>query len=281
MPYSQFQSISVEQGNPVLLQAVTDLAWQAGNKILEFYHMDFKVDTKPDGSPLTAADLAAHHCLVAGLTDLDLGYPILSEESAAVPFAERSRWEQYWLLDPLDGTREFMHRNGEFTVNVALISQGRPVLGVVYAPVKDLLYFASEGTGAYKRAGQGDAVPIRVRQPASSPPVAVGSRSHQTPELACYLERLGAHTLSSIGSSLKLCLVAEGVADIYPRMGLTSEWDTAAAQCVVEQAGGQVVDIRGNVLRYNSKESLLNPWFLAFGDSRVDWLRYAQGLDGN
>jgi 3'(2'), 5'-bisphosphate nucleotidase len=274
MSSSECQSFPINEHNALLLKAVSALAMSAGNKILEFYHTDFDVSIKSDGSPLTAADMAAHHCLVDGLAAMSLGYPVLSEESADVSFAERRLWGCYWLLDPLDGTREFINRNGEFTVNVALIAHGKPVLGVVYAPVKDALYFAAEGCGAFKRVAQGAAVPISVRQSAVQPPAVVGSRSHKTPELASYLARLGEHTLSSVGSSLKFCMVAEGSADVYPRMGPTSEWDTAAAQCVVEQAGGQVVDLNGRPLRYNARESLLNPWFLAFGDSKVNWLGY-------
>jgi 3'(2'), 5'-bisphosphate nucleotidase len=278
MSCSKIQPCPHEKELPALLSAVSALARSAGNKILEFYHTDCDVSIKSDGSPLTAADMAAHHCLVEGLTAMNLGYPILSEESAAIAYAERRQWNSYWLLDPLDGTREFIRHNGEFTVNAALIIHGKPVLGVVYAPVKALMYYAAEGCGAFKRAGQVAAVAISVRRAALQPPVVVGSRSHQTPELAHYLQRLGAHTLHSVGSSLKFCMVAEGAADVYPRMGLTSEWDTAAAQCVVEQAGGQVVDLDGNPLRYNAGESLLNPWFLVFGDREVDWLRYAQGF---
>jgi 3'(2'), 5'-bisphosphate nucleotidase len=280
MCYSDRPPFSAHEEPSALLETVCALVLMAGNKILEFYHTDFDISIKSDGSPLTQADLAAHHCLVDGLTAMGLEYPILSEESATLPYAERSRWAYYWLLDPLDGTREFIKHNGEFTVNVALIAHGKPVLGVVYAPAKDVLYFAAENCGACKRVGRGAAaVSISVRKPVVQPPVVVGSRSHRTPELAHYLERLGAHELHSVGSSLKFCMVAEGAADVYPRMGLTSEWDTAAAQCVVEQAGGQVVDLRGNPLSYNAKESLLNPWFLVFGDSGGDWLRYADGLD--
>ena len=278
---STYPSYPLWEENRALLDAVTALVLLAGNLSLEFYHTDFNVGIKQDGSPVTAADLAVHHSLVDGLTAMGLGYPILSEESAATAYSERRLWACYWLLDPLDGTREFINHNGEFTVNVALIVQGKPVLGAVYAPVKEVMYFAAEGCGAFKREGQGVAVSLSVKKPAGQVPAVVGSRSHKTPELTRYLERLGAHTLNSIGSSLKFCLVAEGAADVYPRMGLTSEWDTAAAQCIVEQSGGQVVDLSGNPLRYNAKESLLNPWFLVFGDNERDWLRYAEGLEGH
>ena len=262
-----------------LLEPVISLAREAGRRILEIYHSDFRVGRKDDDSPLTAADLAAHHCLVQGLPKLRPPYPILSEEAVALPFEERAAWETYWLIDPLDGTREFVKRNGEFTVNVALIHQHVPVLGVVYAPVLDLCYFASEGCGAYKQVANGEPVQIYALSPARIPPVVVGSRSHRTAELEVYLQRLGEHTLKSVGSSLKLCLVAEGDADLYPRIGLTSEWDTAAAHCVVDAAGGAVTDLAGQPLLYNTKPSVLNPYFLVFGDKNRDWLAPAAGMN--
>src|SRR5690606_12582560 len=227
--------------------------------------------TKDDKSPLTAADLAAHHAIVDGLTALTPGIPVLSEESAAVPFAERSAWSRYWLVDPLDGTREFVKRNGEFTVNIALIDGDAPVLGVVHVPVTGVTYFASVEDGAFRQ--DGDAAPraIASRTPPASPPVIVGSRSHAGESLKAFLARLGEHQLVSVGSSLKLCLVAEGVADCYPRFGLTSEWDTAAAQCVAEVAGATVTDLDGNRLRYNRKDSLLNPHFIVSGDPSARW----------
>jgi len=260
------------------LKVVVALSRDAGKRILEVYHSDFRVAQKDDRSPLTAADLIAHQCLVTGLQALSPVYPVLSEESAEAPYEERQAWETYWLIDPLDGTKEFVKRNGEFTVNVALIHQHKAVLGVVHAPVLAVSYFASEGCGAFRQQDELPPEQIQVRTPAPSRPTVVGSRSHQTPELADFLACLGEHELNSIGSSLKLCLVAEGAADLYPRMGLTSEWDTAAAQCVVEAAGGAVVDLHGAPLRYNGKESLLNPYFLVYGDKSRDWLGCAESL---
>lgn len=262
------------------LKPVVALAVEAGRKILEIYHSDFRIGFKDDDSPLTAADLAAHHCLVEGLQALRPIYPVLSEESAELPYEERSEWETYWLIDPLDGTKEFIKRNGEFTVNIALIHLHQPVLGVVYAPVLGTCYFASEGCGAYKKVGDQEPRQIYVRAKAPERLTVVGSRSHQTAELATYLRRLGEHDLKSVGSSLKLCLVAEGEADLYPRIGLTSEWDTAAAHCIVEAAGGGVTDLCGQPLRYNAKPSLLNPYFLVFGDTSREWHRYADGIEG-
>lgn len=264
-----------------LLAAATKLALVAGLKIMEIYQSDFRVAEKNDQSPLTAADLVSHHCLVEGLSALEGGFPVLSEESATLNFEERQSWETYWLIDPLDGTKEFVKRNGEFTVNIALIRRHRPVLGVVFAPALGLCYLAEEGRGAFRMLGDEAPREIRVRAPAPEVPAVLGSRSHRTPELETYLERLGKHELKSIGSSLKLCQVAEGEADVYPRLGPTCEWDTAAAQCIVEVAGGAVTDLRGAPLLYNTKASLLNPYFLVFGDKSRNWTAYAEGLKKN
>lgn len=262
------------------LEPVIALAKEAGRRIMEIYESDFRVGVKEDNSPLTAADLASHHCLVEGLEALRPAYPVLSEESKALPFETRSAWETYWLIDPLDGTKEFVKRNGEFTVNVALIHRHLPVLGVVYAPAKDLCYFASEGCGAFRQAGGAEPGSLHVWTQAPHRLRVVGSRSHGGEALDLYLSRVGEHELVSIGSSLKLCWVAEGSADLYPRIGLTSEWDTAAAHCVVKEAGGQVTDLAGRPLLYNTKESLLNPYFLVFGDKSRDWSGYAAGIEG-
>ena len=256
-----------------LLAPVVALAQQAGAAILEIYRQDFSVEHKSDDSPLTAADLAAHRCIMDGLARLTPDIPRLSEEGADIPFTERSAWQRYWLIDPLDGTREFVKRNGEFTVNIALIEDGRPVLGVVHAPVLGTTYAAAEGAGASKQDGDGPARPIRCSTTAQ-PARIVASRSHVTPELEALLERLPPHEALNIGSSLKLCLVAEGKADFYPRLGLTSEWDTAAGQCVVEQAGGRVCTTDGQPLRYNHKDSLLNPHFLVIGEPDYPWQQY-------
>ncbi len=256
------------------LDAVNQIAVDAGRQILKIYETEFSVEHKDDKSPLTAADMASHKTIVAALEKLTPEIPILSEESAALPFAERSSWSRYWLIDPLDGTREFVKRNGEFTVNIALIHEGRAELGVVHVPVTGLTYFACAGGGAFKaQAGQAPQS-IRVRQLPQGPIMVAGSRSHSGDSLLQFLDRLGPHELLSMGSSLKICLVAEGVADLYPRLGLTSEWDTAAAQCVVEEAGGQVTGLDMQQLRYNTKDSLLNPHFFVFGDASRNWSQY-------
>ncbi|MDT8388606.1 MAG: 3'(2'),5'-bisphosphate nucleotidase CysQ [Thiogranum sp.] len=256
------------------IDAAREIAVRAGEQILEIYNTDFSVEQKEDQSPLTAADLASHQTIVNALRPLTPDIPVLSEESAALPYEERSRWQTYWLIDPLDGTREFIKRNGEFTVNIALIHAGVPVLGVVHVPVSGVTYAACEGRGAFKdMPGVGEKA-IRVRSLGEGPVAVVGSRSHQGDSLKAFLAKLGDHEIVSMGSSLKICLVAEGTADVYPRLGLTSEWDTAAAQCVVEQAGGAVTDLEMQPLRYNTKDSLLNPFFLVFGDASRDWSQY-------
>jgi 3'(2'), 5'-bisphosphate nucleotidase len=256
------------------LDAVRDLAGQAGEKILEIYNTEFSVEEKDDQSPLTAADMASHNVIVKGLEQLTPEIPVLSEESAKIPFEERSGWETYWLIDPLDGTKEFIKRNGEFTVNIALIHQGVPVLGVVYVPVSGVTYAGCEGKGSVKEVpGEGEKV-IKVRKLSQGPIAVVGSRSHRGESLEAWLAKVGEHEIVSMGSSLKICLVADGSADVYPRLGLTSEWDTAAAHCVVEQAGGFLTDTEMKPLRYNTKDSLLNPFFFVFGDDSRDWSQY-------
>lgn len=255
-----------------LLKGIEELAAEAGSAIMEIYQSDdFGVDHKEDDSPLTQADLAAHKVIVKGLSELTSDIPILSEESAEIDYEERKKWTKYWLVDPLDGTKEFIKRNGEFTVNIALIDQGKSILSVVYVPVTQVSYSAAVGVGVFKRE-EGKKHSIMVMKNSRFKPTVVGSRSHMSDEVKDYLDRLGQHELVSMGSSLKFCLIAEGKADLYPRLGLTSEWDTAAAQCIVEQAGGCVVTIDGEPLKYNTKESLLNPHFMVFGDKSRDWV---------
>lgn len=263
-----------------LLESVVALAREAGRAILAIYGSEFGVAQKSDQSPLTAADLASHELIVAGLGRLKPKFPVLSEESAATAFEDRKKWISFWLVDPLDGTKEFVKRNGEFTVNIALVHEHTPVLGVVHAPALGLTYFAAEGCGAFRQHGEETPQCIRARPRAPLVPVVVGSRSHVNAEMETYLSRLGECELRPVGSSLKLCLVAEGAADLYPRIGLTSEWDTAAAHCVVTEAGGAVTDLRGGPLVYNARDGLLNPYFLVYGDKSRPWLDYAQGIEG-
>ena len=255
-----------------LLNKIENTAVKAGKAILEIYNSaDFGVEMKSDDSPLTKADLAAHNVIVKDLQSITPDVPILSEESTDIPFSERSQWNKYWLVDPLDGTKEFIKKNGEFTVNIALIENGQPILSVVYVPVKEIAYTAAKGYGAFKMVN-GKRQKINSHKPARNIPVVVGSRSHISKDVKTYLEKLGDHEMTAMGSSLKFCLVAEGVADLYPRLGLTSEWDTAAAQCIVEQAGGRVVTLDNEALMYNTKDSLLNPFFMVYGDSNREWI---------
>lgn len=262
------------QNLQTLLGPVIALAEDAGHRILEIYETDFDVTHKSDNSPLTEADMAAHNAIDAGLAILTPELPILSEESAHIPFSERSTWQRYWLVDPLDGTREFVKRNGEFTVNIALIDNHEPVLGVIYTPVSGVTYYAARGYGAYKKLPQGVPERIHTREKQPGRVMVAGSRSHSGDSLHAFLGRIGDYDIISMGSSLKSCLVAEGRADIYPRLGPTSEWDTAAAQCIVEEAGGRVTELDRTPLRYNTKDSLLNPHFLVSGDPNYDWTRF-------
>ncbi|WP_088332236.1 3'(2'),5'-bisphosphate nucleotidase CysQ [Lacimicrobium sp. SS2-24] len=253
-----------------LAEQVTDIAHRAGDAIMNIYARDFDVAKKDDKSPLTEADLAAHHIIVDGLNAIS-DLPVLSEESAHIAWDERREWSQYWLVDPLDGTKEFIKKNGEFTVNIALIEQGEPVLGVVYAPALNVTYVGVVGEQA-QRIQSDKTEPLKpARHQDGETWKVVGSRSHQSPQIQSLLEQLPGETeLVAMGSSLKLCLVAEGKAHLYPRLGPTSEWDTAAAHAIVIAAGARVVELdadkpltqQNTPLRYNQKESLLNPYFL-------------------
>ena len=257
------------------LDSVCATAREAGAAIMHIYQRDFDIQHKGDGSPLTEADLAAHTLICDQLATLTPGLPVLSEESRDIHYRERADWERYWLVDPLDGTKEFVNRNGEFTVNIALINKGIPVLGVVYAPVMDILYTGCAGRATRQSADQKPDT-IRVRSFSGSRPCLVASRSHAGEALTAALEGLreqfGDIDRLSMGSSFKLCLVAEGRADLYPRLGPTSEWDTAAAHAVVTAAGGRVTTLQGEDLCYN-KENLLNPWFIV-SDGDYDWLSH-------
>lgn len=267
-----------ETGNRDELSKLVGISRRAGLKILDWYDGDMGITQKPDDSPLTRADLASHELITAELSSQWPEIPILSEESADIPWETRQNWRQYWLVDPLDGTKEFINRNGEFTVNIALIRDHQPVLGIVHVPVTDTSYFGTRELGAWRQQGSAAASAISVRQPAAQPPVIVGSRSHANPELTIRLEHLGEFELTSMGSSLKFCRIAEGKADFYPRLGPTSEWDTAAAQAVVEAAGGQVVRTDASPLEYNRKKIYLNPHFFVFGDPSRDWLAPFQNM---
>ena len=255
-----------------LIDEVIAISHRAGEAILDIYRQDFDVVQKEDASPMTQADLASHCLIRDALLELTPAIPLLSEESALLDYASRSGWSEYWLIDPLDGTKEFIKRNGEFTVNIALVSGHQPVMGVVYVPVSGVTYWGIPGVGAWRQDPGEQVVAISVRKPCPGAAVVVGSRSHANPKLDHHLSALGPYELVSMGSSLKFCLVAEGKADFYPRLGPTSEWDTAAAHAVVKAAGGQVITLDGQPLRYNCKDSLLNPEFLVIADPDRDWL---------
>ena len=254
-----------------LIEPLVSLAIEAGKAILAVYETDFDVEKKADASPLTKADMASNRCIVQKLAGLTPDIPVITEEAGLPEFEVRRKWLRYWLIDPLDGTKEFVSRNGEFTVNIALIENGRPVLGVVHVPVQGKTYVGCAGVGAELRETGKAARRIRVSDRTAKPARVVGSRSHRGSSLDAFLERVGSHEFVEVGSSLKLCLVAEGLADVYPRMGPTSEWDTAAGQCVLEQAGGHVLKLDGEPLEYN-RENTLNPNFVGFGDADIDWL---------
>ncbi len=253
-----------------LARDAAQIARRAAAAILEIYKADFAVGLKDDRSPLTAADLAAHRLIVAALRELTPDLPVLSEESAGIAWDERSHWTRYWLVDPLDGTREFVKRNGEFTVNIALIEDHAPLLGVVQTPVSGDLACAWQGGGAWLATPGAPARRIGTRARGSQLVVA-GSRSHASGHETGLLARLGPCTKLALGSSLKFVRIAAAEADLYLRLGPTSEWDTAAGQCVLEQAGGAVLDFDGRALRYNTRDSVINPDFLAVGDPGADW----------
>jgi len=253
-----------------LRERVVQIACEAGRAILEVYARDFAVQTKGDDSPVTEADLAAHRIICDGLAALTPDIPVLSEEAADIPWERRRAWTKLWLVDPLDGTREFVKKNGEFTVNIALIDGHEAVLGVIHAPVPDVLMHAERGVGAFLRSDGAD-VPVSSTRPAAAPLRVAASRSHATERTQRLLAALGDHERHGLGSSLKFCRLAEGRIDFYPRFGPTSEWDTAAGQAILECAGGVVQDIEGRPLRYNTKDSLLNPDFFAAGDPDLGW----------
>jgi 3'(2'), 5'-bisphosphate nucleotidase len=268
--------------DPDMRESVIALAVRAAERILDVYErgadsvVGIDLQRKADDSPLTAADLASHRCIVDGLAELTPDIPVLSEESAhEVPGEERRRWTRLWLVDPLDGTREFVKRNGEFTVNIALIENGVATFGVIQAPVTGELWWGDLVHGAYRRDSDGDEVAISVRNPAFAPLRVAASRSHRDARTEAFMAKMaaerGATQDVSVGSSLKFCRIAEGAIDLYPRFGPTSEWDTAAGQIILEAAGGAVFDPQGVPFRYNQRDTVLNGDFVALGDRSLPW----------
>jgi 3'(2'), 5'-bisphosphate nucleotidase len=244
------------------IERVCAVAREAGAAIMKIYAGEFNIELKGDDSPLTCADRASHEVIMAGLQQAFPEIPILSEEGKNIPYEERKHWQRFWLVDPLDGTKEFIKRNGEFTVNIALVEAGRVAAGVVYVPAQDKMFYGIVDKGAWRVDNEDKAVPIKVRKAnLQAGLTVVMSRSHPSPELADYLQDITVSKALPVGSSLKFCVVAEGKADLYPRLGPTMEWDTAAGQAVVEAAGGTVRQVDGSPLCYN-KSNLLNPFFI-------------------
>jgi len=248
------------------LPQVLEIALNAGEAISAIYsEKKYSIKSKSDNSPVTEADLAAHQIIEQGLRQIEPNIPILSEEGQSVPLEVRAKWPQYWLVDPLDGTKEFIQRTGEFTVNIALIRGNRPILGVVIAPLLQRCYWSLEGEKAFLKVGKAAPTPIYSHLDPKPPYKIAVSRHHHSKksEWSALLKRIGEHELVYLGSALKICLVAEGSADLYPRFGATSEWDTAAGQCILEAAGGELIDFNGHPLVYNTRSGLINPFFYA------------------
>ncbi|MHA7841049.1 MAG: 3'(2'),5'-bisphosphate nucleotidase CysQ [Gammaproteobacteria bacterium] len=247
---------------------------KAGDATMAYFQQNhLKVRHKNDDSPVTQADLAAQRILDDVLQGWG-GLPCVAEESQNPAFEKRQQWSRYWLVDPLDGTREFIHGYDSFTVNVALIDQHVPQWGCVYVPAQALFYYGERGKGAFRLIRGEQPQPITVAKSLADPLRVAVSRSHGSEALQGFLNELPHYETVVLGSSLKICYVAEGKIDIYPRLAPTSEWDTAAAHCVLQAAGGEIIDTQGQPLRYNTKSSLLNPHFLAVGDASYNWLQY-------
>ena len=270
---------SISEPNAIT-DRVIEISIRAGEEILNFYKTDFKFQKKSNNSPVTEADLAANEIILAGLKSLSPEIPVISEEVTIPEYAERSKWQYYWLIDPLDGTKSFIRGDDQFTVNIALIKGNYPVLGVVYSPIEENTYWGVSGQGAYRLNGKdGEPRSISVRRFARSPVTIIAPMTRTLGRVQIFRENLKAHSIESevlnSSSSIKFCRVAEGVADLYPNFGTTSEWDTAAAQCVVECAGGSVKDLYGNRVKYNKPDRKLhNPQFLVAGADDIDWRRF-------
>ncbi len=251
-----------------LMPHVIQIAFSAGEAILKIYQQDsYKIQTKEDASPLTQADILAHHIIEEGLAKLTPEIPIISEEGSTPTYQERQAWPLFWLVDPLDGTKEFIAHTNDFSVNIALIQNHEPILGVIVSPCQRTVYYASLNSGAFFQDSKGNIKSLMTRKwlPNHSLTIAV-SRRHNSDRIAEIMSDMGEYSVLTLGSSIKFCAIAEQRADLYPRLGPTSEWDTAAGQCILTEAGGAVVDLKGVALRYNTKEDMLNPGFLATGD---------------
>lgn len=268
--------LTMESNPQHLLDSVITTAIEAGRAALEHYGHEIPVDYKADDSPLTQADRASHEWIVAALARITPDIPVLSEESSENETRDRKSWEVFWLVDPLDGTKEFIKRTGQFTVNIALIRGVEPILGVVHIPVSGVTYMGisyGNESGAWVQAANEPRSAIEARRADLGGLTVVASRDHAGPRVKAFIERLEGAEVTSMGSSLKFCLIAEGKADFYPRVVPTMEWDTGAAQCIVEAAGGRLTDLDGNRMTYN-KDDLRNPSIMTFGDPEVDWVKF-------
>ncbi len=269
-----------------LIDPIIDIAQDAGELILQVYRGEFEVEIKGDGTPLTIADKRAHNLICQRLLELTPDIPVLSEESRDIHYDDRRHWKTYWLVDPLDGTKEFVKQSGEFTVNIALMVENQPALGVVHTPVKQWTHWGWHNGGAWKQVDTGQAERITANVYAGGKATVVASKSHGQAKLEQFLDNLkakeGDYAVANMGSALKICLVAEGQGDIYPRLGLTSEWDTASAHIIIREAGGRIIQAAdqtsGDEVIYN-KPDILNPYFLAIGAGDYDWIPLLQGID--
>ena len=264
-----------------LIHSVIKIARQAGDAIMDVYASDFDIYVKDDRSPLTNADMRANTIITEGLEKLIPDVPVLSEEGDNIPFNERSKWESYWLVDPLDGTKEFINKNDEFTVNIALLENNQPVFGVVYAPALNKLYFGSSKKGSFKSNEGNTFTPISVNAKVTNPVQIAVSRSHPSLKMNSFISQFDKYDLHPMGSSLKICSVSDGTVHFYPRLGPTMEWDTAASHAIIRAAGGELINIGTNKpLEYN-KENLLNPKFIAGFVKNIQFLKQSLVIDGN
>jgi len=256
------------------INKVIEISIDAGKAIMDIYKTDFDAEKKADNSPLTKADLLSHKIISESLKDLTPEIPVLSEESSKISLNERMKWKKYWLVDPLDGTKEFIKKNGEFTTNIALIDNCKPIFGVIHVPVSKETYWGLEKKGSYFIDANFNELKMNVSVKNDGPIRIVASRSHPSQELQAYLERIENYELIKVGSSLKFCLIAKGDADCYPRFGPTSEWDTAAGEIIARSAGAIIVDLENKPLKYNKVENYLNPSFIVTNSSENETLGF-------
>jgi len=255
--------------NERFINSTTEIAKDAGLAIVQIYNSDFDYKLKKDFSPITEADNISHTIITERLKILAPKIPIISEENCDIPYSIRSRWKKYWLVDPLDGTKEFINKNGDFTVNIALIDNNTPIFGVIHIPVTNETYWGSKVNGSFYSNANNDVKQIRVSKNNNNPIRLVISRSHPSELLNDLLEKIIDYEILKVGSSIKFCHIASGQAECYPRFGPTSEWDTAAGEAIVSFAGGNMVNVTGKSMNYNAKEDYLNPNFIVSNDKII------------